>query len=433
MDKTASLEAARQIINDVDAKMADLFIERMRTVRTIAEYKREHGLAVLDPARENEVIKRSSERIDDPALSPYYKRFIKQNMALSRAYQSELLTEKSEAGALRVSVEGGDYDITVGRGLLSRAGELFNLNRRVLVVTDSGVPEEYARTVAALAKAPTVITVKEGEGSKSLEVLSELCSAMLDGEFDRGDCVVAVGGGVVGDLAGLAASLYMRGIDFYNIPTTLLSQVDSSIGGKTAVNHGGVKNIVGAFYQPKGVIIDPDLLSTLPKRQIASGLAEAVKMAITSDAALFELIEGGSIEESLEEIIIGALKIKKSVVEADEREAGLRKILNFGHTLGHGIEAVCEMRGLFHGECVALGMIPMCSEKIRERVLPVLNKIGIDVDFAYDLERALSFVSHDKKRSGDKIEVVFSDEIGSFRLERLSLSDYSAYIRKTLR
>lgn len=333
---------------------------------------------------------------------------------------------------LHIALGDRSYDVSVGRGLLTRAAELFDLNRKVLVVTDSGVPKQYAETVASLASEAITVTVDEGEGSKSLSTLEMLLDRMLEANFGRGDCVVAVGGGMVGDLSGFAASVYMRGIDFYNVPTTLLSQVDSSIGGKTAVNLGGVKNVVGAFHQPKGVLIDPDVLATLEKRQISSGLAEAVKMAITSDAKLFELIESADIDESIEEIIIGALKIKRSVIEADERECGLRKILNFGHTLGHGIEAEYEMRGLYHGECVALGMIPMCSKKIRERVLPVLNKIGIDVSYTYDTERALSYVIHDKKCSGDMIEAVFSDEIGSFRLERLSVEDYSSYVRYAL-
>ena len=324
------------------------------------------------------------------------------------------------------------YDITVGSGLLSRAGEYFNLNRKTLIVTDSGVPAEYARTVAKEAKDATVLTIPEGEVSKSLATLERLLAKMLELGFGRGDCVVAVGGGVVGDLAGFAVSVYMRGIDFYNVPTTLLSQVDSSIGGKTAVNLSGIKNVVGSFYQPKAVLIDTDVLKSLPQRQIASGLAEAIKMAITSDKELFELIENEDIAQNLEKIIVGALKIKKSVVEADEREAGLRKILNFGHTLGHGIEAECEMKGLFHGECIALGMIPMCAPEVLKRVLPVLNKAGIDTSYKYDLEKALTFVSHDKKCSGGAVEAIFSDEIGTYRIEKIEIEKYCELVRRAL-
>ena len=240
---------------------------------------------------------------------------------------------------ISMNLAENSYDIVVERGILAKAGEHLDLLRRVLVVTDSGVPEAYAKTVAAQCNEAIICTIEQGEDSKSMEGLSKLLQMMLTNNFSRRDCVVAVGGGVVGDLSGFAASTYMRGIDFYNIPTTLLSQIDSSIGGKTAINLGGVKNIVGAFYQPKKVLIDPDLLGTLPQRQIANGLAEAVKMALTCDSELFELIETKDIQENLDEIIVRSLQIKKNVVEQDERELGPRKILNFGHTVGHGIES----------------------------------------------------------------------------------------------
>ena len=183
------------------------------------------------------------------------------------------------------------YDIRIERGIIKNAGQYLHLNRRVLIVTDSGVPAQYAASIAAQCKQGVIYTVEQGEASKSLETFGKLLGAMLEHGFSRKDCVVAVGGGVVGDLAGFAASAYMRGIDFYNVPTTLLSQIDSSIGGKTAINFGGVKNIVGAFYQPRAVLIDPDLLHTLPQRQISNGLAEAVKMALTSDKELFDIFE----------------------------------------------------------------------------------------------------------------------------------------------
>ena len=306
------------------------------------------------------------------------------------------------------------YDIIVERGILSDADKHLDLNRRVLIVTDSGVPAEYARTVADKCKNSFICTVSEGEGSKSLEVFEKLLQTMLENGFSRKDCVVAVGGGVVGDLSGFAASAYMRGIDFYNIPTTLLSQIDSSIGGKTAINLGGVKNIVGAFYQPKKVLIDPELLSSLPPRQISNGLAEAIKMALTSDRELFDILENGDIEKSIDEIIIRSLNIKKDVVEKDERESGLRKILNFGHTVGHGIEASSE---LYHGECVALGMIPMCGEAIRPRVIEVLKKCDLYREIEYDWEKITEAAFHDKKADGDTVTITTVETVGAFELK----------------
>lgn len=315
------------------------------------------------------------------------------------------------------------YDIIVERGILAKADRHLNPDRRVLVVTDSGVPEAYARAVADGCREGIVCTVEMGEASKSLEVLGTLLKTMLDHGFSRRDCVVAVGGGVVGDLAGFAASVYMRGIDFYNIPTTLLSQIDSSIGGKTAVNFGGVKNVVGAFYQPKKVLIDPELLRTLPPRQISNGLAEAVKMALTSDKELFDLLEQKDIESHIDEIIIRSLRIKKSVVEQDEREAGLRKVLNFGHTVGHGLESSGGMRELYHGECVALGMLPLCGEAIRPRVLAVLKKCNLYRELDYDWDAITEAAFHDKKADGETVTVITVDEIGRFSMTSMRCLD----------
>ncbi len=315
------------------------------------------------------------------------------------------------------------YDILVERGILAKAREHLNLNRRVLVVTDSGVPAEYAAEVAAQCKEGVICTVDMGEASKSLDGFGKLLWAMLDHGFSRKDCVVAVGGGVVGDLAGFAASAYMRGIDFYNIPTTLLSQIDSSIGGKTAINFGGVKNIVGAFYQPKKVLIDPDLLKTLPKRQVSNGLAEAIKMALTSDKELFGILETRDIETHMDTIIIRSLHVKKNVVEQDERETGLRRILNFGHTVGHGIESSEGMAELYHGECVALGMIPMCGETIRPRVIEVLKKCGLYRDMDYDWDSITKAAFHDKKADGDTVTVTTVNEIGQFEMRSVKCMD----------
>ena len=258
------------------------------------------------------------------------------------------------------------YDIILERGCLRRAGELLDLDRKVFIVTDDGVPAAYAQTVAAACREAAVETLPQGEGSKNMDSFRRILSRMLAFGMTRGDCVAAVGGGVMGDMAGFAAACYMRGIDFYNIPTTVLSQVDSSIGGKTAIDLDGIKNAVGAFYQPRRVLIDPEVLDTLPDRQVANGLAEAVKMALCFDEEGFRAFERGVDRKNPDGIIEAALRIKKRVVEEDEKEHGLRRALNFGHTLGHGIESMHAENGLLHGECVALGMIPMCSVPVRE-------------------------------------------------------------------
>ena len=324
---------------------------------------------------------------------------------------------------IHLNLNENSYDIVVERGILLKVNEHLNLNRRVLIVTDSGVPSQYAETVAAMCREAIIHTVPMGEASKSLEAFGTILNEMLKRGFSRNDCVVAVGGGVVGDLAGFVASAYMRGVDFYNIPTTLLSQIDSSIGGKTAINFHGVKNIVGAFYQPKKVLIDPELLKTLPARQISNGLAEAIKVALTSDKDLFSIIENKDIESNLDEIIIRALNVKKYVVEQDEKESGLRKILNFGHTIGHGIESSVGMESLYHGEAVALGIIPMCSDDIRARVTNVLKKCNLYRSVKYDWDTIAKAMFHDKKADGDFVFVTTVEEIGSFKIKSMKCSD----------
>ena len=319
---------------------------------------------------------------------------------------------------ISLTLPHGSYDITLERGVLARAGELLDLDRRVLIVTDSGVPRVYAETVAAQCREPVIACVPQGEGSKTLSFFESLCRELLNHHFSRTDCVVAVGGGVVGDLAGFVAASFMRGIDFYNIPTTVLSQVDSSIGGKVAVDLDGIKNILGAFYQPKAVLIDPDTLHTLPARQLANGLAEAVKMALTFDAPLFELFENEDALDHIETIIAHSLRNKKRVVEQDEREAGLRRVLNFGHTIGHAIESVEGLSGLYHGECVALGMLPMCGDALRPRVARVLSKLGLPTQWQGDPAALCEAAFHDKKFADGNVTVVTVPQAGQFALER---------------
>ncbi|MBO5945349.1 MAG: 3-dehydroquinate synthase [Clostridia bacterium] len=335
--------------------------------------------------------------------------------------------------SINLNLPSGGYTITVGRNLLQNADKYFNLQRRVFILTDDGVPEDYAEMIAECSLRPSIYTVASGEGSKSLSTLECVLEAMLHAGLTRTDCVVAVGGGVVGDLGGFAAASYMRGIDFYNVPTTMLSQLDSSIGGKTAVNLGSVKNVVGAFHQPKAVLIDIDTLKTLDKRQISAGLAEAVKMSLTSDKALFERFENEAVtDDNVEDIIAASLMIKKNVVEIDEKESGLRKILNFGHTLGHGIEAEEGLSGLYHGECVALGMLPMCSPEVKERLIAVLKKLDLPTEYKGNIDNALAFVSHDKKCEGDSVSIITVSAVGEYQIKKLGVDDFISYVKERI-
>lgn len=319
---------------------------------------------------------------------------------------------------IRMELGKHSYNIELERGILDRAGDYLKLDRKVMIITDEGVPAEYARKVSEQCKEAYIKVVPQGESSKTLQTVEEVLTEMLQKQFGRKDCVVAVGGGMVGDLSGVVAALYMRGVDFYNIPTTLLAQVDSSIGGKTAVNLGGIKNIIGAFYQPKAVLIDPDTLSTLSDRLVINGLIEALKMGMTNDKSLYELFRKEEWKEQLDEIIEKALLIKKYVVEQDEKESHLRKILNFGHTIGHGFESAAHGRYL-HGECVALGMLYMVSPEIQSQLLEIYKKMGFEApDISeFSMKEVREAISHDKKASNQNCSVVFVENIGEGIIE----------------
>ena len=332
---------------------------------------------------------------------------------------------------LTMDFDERSYDITVSRGAIKHASELFALDRRVLVVTDDGVPAQYSKAIADAAGEPHILTIRHGEASKCPERYLEILKFMLACGFDRHDCVVAVGGGVVGDLAGFAAATYMRGIDLYNVPTTLLSQVDSSVGGKTAIDFLGYKNVVGAFWQPKGVIVDPDVLESLDARQFACGMSEIIKMFTTSDGKMFGRLEDKTQCIPVEEIITAALRIKMNVVEQDEHEAGLRRVLNFGHTIGHAIESISadEPYPLLHGECVALGMLAITEGEVRRRLMHLLHRYDLPTAFRCDESRFREVLLHDKKAQSGDITVVLVDEIGSFSLKTETVDSIIARIK----
>ena len=324
---------------------------------------------------------------------------------------------------INVKTSGGCYDITLKRNAINEVKDILNIKGKALIVTDSGVPEIYSKTIASQLDNCVIYTFSQGEQSKNFETYSALLKTLAENKFDRKDCVIAVGGGVTGDMAGFTAATYMRGIDFYNIPTTLLSQVDSSIGGKTAIDFLGYKNLVGAFYQPKAVIIDPDVLNTLTERQFNNGLSESIKMAATSDSELFRLLEENNAKDIIDEVIEKSLLIKKAVVEEDEKETGLRKVLNFGHTIGHAIETVTGLNELYHGECVSLGMMFMSSGEAKERIKKLLIKNNLPVSADFDSQKVFEALQHDKKAAGNGVNAVFVENIGEFKFEFLEYAE----------
>lgn len=307
-----------------------------------------------------------------------------------------------------VKLSNKEYNIIQERSALQHIGEYADINRKVMVVSDTGVPKQYVDTVLAQCPQGFSHIIPQGEGSKSLEVYKEICQHLLECNFSRKDLIIALGGGVIGDLAGFVASTYMRGISFVNIPTTTLSQIDSSIGGKVAVDLDNVKNIVGAFHHPDVVIIDSDTLSTLSKRHFNNGLVEAVKAGLIYDKDLFDIFENSdNLENEIDNIIYRCLLVKRAVVQQDEKEENIRKILNFGHTIGHGIESADGLAGLLHGECVAIGMLPMLEDdELRKRVLSVYKKLELKTKTQFDTKTVMDIMLKDKKAYAGKITIV---------------------------
>jgi len=411
------LEDLREEIRRADEQMAPLFARRMAAARKIAEYKRAHGLPVEDKAQEARVLAGRGALMEDDELRPYYLRFLQSMMDVSKDWQRS----RYDDGALHVSLGAASYGVVLRCGCLAEAGRLLDLDRRALIVTDEGVPARYAEAVAAQCASPRVVTVPEGERCKTAAVLERLLDGMLQAGFTRGDCVCAVGGGAVGDLAGMAAALYMRGVDFYSLPTTLLSQADSCVGGKTGIDLSGVKNAAGVIRQPNKVLIDPDTLETLPWKQLACGLAEALKAGLIGDASLLALLESLLESEmtagSFEQVVAAALKVKIRIVEQDVSERGARRALNFGHTIGHAIESVA---GLPHGECVALGMLPMVPPALRARLERVYARMGLPTQVRADPEMVYAALLHDKKMNDGQLMTVFVETPGQYTLRAVA-------------
>ena len=345
---------------------------------------------------------------------------------------------------LSVALPGREYNIHIESGLLDRAGEYIRAvcprARRLAVVTDSNVAPLYLRRVQTALEgagfAVTGIVVPAGESSKSLEMLGQLYGQMLDFGLSRTDAVVALGGGVVGDLAGFAAATVLRGVDFVQIPTTLLAQVDSSVGGKVAVDLPAGKNLAGAFWQPKAVLMDPDCLNTLPDEVFSDGMAEVIKYGCIRDRAFFDLLDecGGreGVMERIEDVLYTCCAIKADIVRADERESGLRMLLNFGHTIGHAFELAGNYEKWTHGQAVAVGMLWAARLGAELGVTPVRIEGEIAALLTkYDLPRRIPCprdvmehaVCRDKKRGDGGIRVVLLGELGQARTEELSIPD----------
>lgn len=332
---------------------------------------------------------------------------------------------------LTMQTASAEYDIILERGCINRISSFINLNRKVFILTDDNIPDRWVNTVQTQCPNSTVYRVASGEESKSMQTYEKVLTACLEFHMSRKDLLIALGGGVIGDLAGFVAASYMRGIDFMSIPTTTLSQIDSSIGGKTAINLGKVKNIVGAFYHPKLVLIDFDTLSTLPERQKINGLAEAIKAGLIRNPALFELFEREDYEDHLEEIIYQSLCMKRDVVQQDEKESNLRKLLNFGHTIGHGIEAYYNLEKYLHGECVAMGMFYfITSKELKQRLKKICTRMGLPITDDYDIQKVYEITTMDKKAADGIVSTVWVDEPGKAYIKDLPQTELLTLLKQ---
>ncbi|WP_337927678.1 3-dehydroquinate synthase [Anaerotignum lactatifermentans] len=339
------------------------------------------------------------------------------------------------------------YEVLIGSGLLQKAGEAVKKvisPCKAAIVTDSTVVHLYEETVRkSLTEAGFSVCTfvfPAGEASKNIHTLSHLLEFLAKEEMTRTDMIVALGGGVTGDLAGFGAAVYLRGIPFVQIPTTFLAAIDSSVGGKTAVDLEAGKNLAGAFYQPKLVLCDTDVLQTLPEVVFADGIAEALKYGVLGDAALFEKIAGGDFRQDLEEIIETCVSMKRDVVEEDEFDTGKRQLLNLGHTFGHAIEQKSHFQ-MTHGHAVAIGMhlIAKAAEAkgIAEKgtaaaIAKALEQNQLPKETTFSPAEVAEGTLRDKKRRGGTISFVFPKKIGDCEIVKIPVEEVEALARTAM-
>ncbi|MDG1286622.1 MAG: 3-dehydroquinate synthase [Rickettsiales bacterium] len=332
--------------------------------------------------------------------------------------------------------DGRSYPIHIGQGLLAKAGELIDAPRTIIITDENVAPHWLDRLTENLNIGFDVIVLPAGEATKSFNLLEQLLNELLGLKPDRKTLLIALGGGVVGDITGFAASILLRGVPFVQIPTTLLSQVDSSVGGKTGINSEYGKNLIGSFYQPQAVIIDPDTLSTLPDRELRAGFGEVIKAACIHSETFFAWLEKNHLAilnrdtAALTHTITQSVQIKATIVEQDEREAGVRALLNLGHTFGHALEVELAYDGtLVHGEAVAIGMAMaftycanqgICSEVDAKRVIALIESSDLPVT-AHDWPTAETLLAHmqqDKKAENGELTLVLARTIGDCFIEK---------------
>jgi len=315
--------------------------------------------------------------------------------------------------SINIESKNGNYRIVIESGLLNHVQDFLDVNKSYIIVSDDMIPTLYIDQLVSSLNRYVIIRFPAGEQSKSLREYQRIISIMQENHVSRDACIIALGGGVTGDLSGFIASTYMRGIDYIQIPTSLLAQIDSSVGGKVAINTDLAKNSIGQFYSPSLVLIDPTTLQTLDERQFNNGMAEMIKYGMIHSLNLFEEIETQNIKDNLEHFIYESLSIKKYYVENDEFDHSIRQILNFGHTFGHAYESLYRYEKYLHGEAIALGMLKVCTNyDVRRRLIAVLKKYNLPIeDSASDLD-LIPYIKNDKKNTSDYLNLIVVDKIG---------------------
>lgn len=335
---------------------------------------------------------------------------------------------------LNVHTNDKDYEVIFGRNILKNICEYFNFeNKKALIVTDEGVPSIYIEKLMNKINNSELIILKQGEKTKSVDNYIKILEYLLNNNYSRNDVLIALGGGVIGDLVAFCASTYKRGMNFINIPTTSLSQIDSSIGGKTAINFLNTKNVIGSFYQPNLVLIDFDTLKTLPSRHLYNGLIEALKMGLILDQELYQLFKEEKYLKDIEKVIYLSVKDKIKVIQEDEKEKQYRMILNFGHTLAHPFESIFNLQNIYHGEAVASGMIYMIENlKLKAEVYKIIKNMGINFIDNFDIDQIFTYLQNDKKAFGEKINIIVVSEVGKVKIESIDINALKEKIRGEL-
>lgn len=337
-----------------------------------------------------------------------------------------------------------DYKVLIGDNQLPRMSEVIKEQQKVVVVTDETVAKYHLKTLLEelekLGHKADVFTFPAGEKSKNILILAEILEWLANRKMSRGDLLIAFGGGVTGDLAGFAAAVYLRGISFIQIPTTFLAAIDSSVGGKTAIDLAAGKNLAGCFYQPCQVICEMNFLETLKPETFSEGTAEAIKYGILGNPELFEQIKTGKTKDNLEEIICRCVEMKRDMVEEDEFDTGARQFLNLGHTFGHCVEKLSQFK-ISHGNAVAIGLALIAKAAVayghleiekKDEIILALENNGLPVSCEYKWEEMMEVMGQDKKRRGGTLTLVVPTDIGQCMLHEVSMEKAGEYLKAGL-